>query len=126
MQSVQTAANPSDFSDLIATAFQNFVQMLKKHPDFYTAAPQQGGVDAQALLDCACFSLGLPEVLAVKNATSYLTHLVAVSVAQVWNSTRFAKDVAESMIWHFFPFPFCRLPPIPASFRSSVPLASPW
>lgn len=79
MQSVQTAANASTFSELIELAFQSYVQLLKKHPDFF-GAPGQGGVDGQALFECACFAMHLPESGTVRASCSYLTHLVSASV----------------------------------------------
>ncbi len=85
MQSVQKAANASVFSELMATAFQNFVQLLKKHPAFFSL-PNQGGVDVQGLFSCACFCIRLPEAGAVKYATSYLTHLISASATQPGSS----------------------------------------
>ena len=73
LQTVQSARNASEHSELVATAFQNYVHLLKKHPDYFA----QGGVDPQALLDCACFSVHLPEQAPVKVATSYMTYLAS-------------------------------------------------
>ncbi len=79
IQAVQSAPNPSNFSELIADAFQNFVQLLKKHPTYFGAPPQQPGVDTQGLFGLAVACLRLPESAAVRNATAYLTHLVTAS-----------------------------------------------
>jgi len=78
LEHVQAAANPSECSDLIATAFQGFSQSLKKHVDLFTGQPgQQDLVDASALLQCACFCLQLPEDGAAKYSASFICNLVS-------------------------------------------------
>jgi hypothetical protein len=75
---VTTAANPSECSELIASAFQGFSQSVKKHTDIFSGqAGVQDLVDASALLRCACFSLQLPEDGAAKYSAAFIVHLVS-------------------------------------------------
>ncbi len=81
LHTIRSAPVPSAHSDLVATSFQAYSQLLKRHPDYFTAA-EEGGVDPRALFDCACFTLHLPESSAAKYSASFLTCLLAVGAAQ--------------------------------------------
>ena len=78
MQYLQTAQNPSDCADLVATFFQTMAQILKKHAAGFFSA-QGNGVDAAPLCRAAAFCLALPETRAVKYASLFLAHLIAAS-----------------------------------------------
>ena len=95
MQSIQAASNASDYSELIANAFQNLTQVLKKQPDFYSG---EGCIDAQALFGCACFALHLPESDSVKAATSFLTHVVSASTSSAPSLAVIVRSSGQNLV----------------------------
>ncbi len=94
LHTVRTAPVPSVHSDLVATSFQAYAQMLKRHPDYFTG-PDDGGVDVRALFDCACFTLHLPESSAARYSASFLATLVAASTAHAVTNPILASVVLE-------------------------------
>ena len=86
IQAIRTAPNPSDHVDLIASGFQSFGQLLKRHPGYFRRPQQPAGADAAALLDTACRTLHLPETQAVKYSCSYASNLAsAAALSRSWS-----------------------------------------
>lgn len=68
-------ANPSDYSDLVATTFQNVSQMMKRNTDYFG----QQAIDPAPMFHCACYSITMPESSAVKYSSSFINHCVMLS-----------------------------------------------
>jgi len=81
---VSKIAIPEEFaewSDLLATVFEEMSDMLKKHNDVFAGhSGQPGLISTTGLLQCAYFALMLSEDRAVKTSAAFLTDLINVSV----------------------------------------------